>query len=276
MISMSLMEKTKFLLRRYRIFPEKHLGQNFIVEPSIFQFITGYGSLSQNDVVIDIGAGLGFLTRFLAGKCKHVLSVESDSRLVRILREQLKDLPNITIVEGDILKVRLSPFDKVVSAPPYYISSPLLLWLFNKNFECAVLIFQKEFANRLVAPIGSKDYGWLTVTTYYHAEVELLNEVARTMFYPQPEVNSIVVRLTPRKPPPFILKNRALFEQLVQALFTQRNRKVRNGVLPFIKRMDVTTTENAAKLVDLLPFHDKRIRELTPENFGALANALAK
>jgi len=223
--------------------------------------------------VLDIGAGLGFLTRFLADKCKAVLAVESDSRLVRVLREQLGDLPSVKVIEGDVLKVQIPQFNKVVSIPPYHISSSLLLWLFNKNFECAVLIFQKEFANRLVASVGSGDYGWLTVFAYYHVEVELLDEVLRWMFYPQPEVDSIFVRLKLKKPPPFRLKNEAVFKRLVQALFTQRNRKVRNAVLPFVKSTQVTNAENVVKLADSLPFHSKRVRELAPEDFGALANA---
>jgi 16S rRNA (adenine1518-N6/adenine1519-N6)-dimethyltransferase len=238
--------------------------------------MTDYASLSREDVVLDIGAGLGFLTRFLADKCKAVLAVESDSGLVRVLREQLGDLPSVKVIEGDVLKVQIPQFNKVVSIPPYHISSSLILWLFNKNFEYAVLIFQKEFANRLVASVGSENYGWLTVFAHYHVEVELLNEVSRWMFYPQPEVNSIIVRLKPKKPPPFNLKNRVLFKQLVQTLFTQRNRKVRNAVLPSIKSKHVTTVENAVKLADSLPFHGKRVRELAPEDFGALANALAK
>jgi 16S rRNA (adenine1518-N6/adenine1519-N6)-dimethyltransferase len=247
-----------------------------MVESSIFTCMTDYASLSWNDVVLDIGAGLGFFTRFLAEKCKAVLAVESDSRLVRVLREQLRDLPSVKLIEGNVLKVQIPQFNKVVSIPPYHISSSLILWLFNKNFEYAVLIFQKEFANRLVASVGSENYGWLTVFAHYHVEVELLNEVSRWMFYPQPEVNSIIVRLKPKKPPPFNLKNRVLFKQLVQTLFTQRNRKVRNAVLPSIKSKHVTTVENAVKLADSLPFHGKRVRELAPEDFGALANALAK
>jgi len=247
-----------------------------MVEPSIFQCMTEYASLSRDDVVLDIGAGLGFLTYFLANKCKCVLAVESDSRLVSVLREELRDLPNVELIEGNVLKVQTSHFNKVVSVPPYYISSSLLTWLFNKNFEFAVLIFQKEFADRLVSSVGSEDYGWLTVVAYYHVEVELLNEVPKWMFYPQPEVGSIIVRLEPKKPPPFTLEDKVLFKQLVQALFTQRNRKVRNAVLPFIKSKRVTAAENVVELADSLPFHDKRVRELAPEDFGALANALAK
>jgi 16S rRNA (adenine1518-N6/adenine1519-N6)-dimethyltransferase len=238
--------------------------------------MTKYASLSRDDVVLDIGAGLGFLTRFLADKCKCVLAVESDSRLVSVLHAELRDLPNVELIEGNVLKVQIPQFNKVVSVPPYYISSSLLPWLFNKNSKCAVLIFQKEFANRLVASVGSEDYGWLTVVAYCHVTVELFDEVPKWTFYPQPEVSSIIVRLQPKKPPPFTLKDRVLFKQLVQTLFTKRNRKVRNAVLPFIKSTRVTTAKNTVKLADSLPFHNKRVRELAPEDFGALANALAK
>ncbi len=247
-----------------------------MVDPSVHQRITNYALLSLNDTVLDIGAGLGFLTRFLAGKCKFVLAVESDSSLVRVLSEELKDLGNIEVREGNVLKMQMLRFNKVISIPPYHISSALLLWLFNNFFECAVLIFQKEFANRLVASVGSEDYGWLTVVAYYHVEVELLDEVQKWMFHPQPEVDSIIVRLKPKKPPPFTLKDKALFKRLAQALFTQRNRKVRNAVLPFVKHKHVTTGRtDADRLADSLPFHDKRVRELAPEDFGALANTLA-
>lgn len=245
-----------------------------MVVPSIFKLMTDHAVLGKNDVLLDIGAGLGFLTLFLAKKCKMVLAVESDAKLVRLLREQLKDLPNIKIIEGDVLKVQIPHFNKTVSIPPYHISSSLLLWLFNRNFECAVLIFQREFANRLAASVGSRDYGWLTVLAYYYVEVELLDEVPKWMFYPQPEVGSVILCLKPKKPPPFKLKNTVLFKQLVQALFTQRNKKVRNAVLPFIKSTHVTGAEDLVKLGDSLLFHDKRVRELEPEDFGALANAL--
>jgi 16S rRNA (adenine1518-N6/adenine1519-N6)-dimethyltransferase len=272
---MSLLRRTKLLLRQHRVSPKKHLGQSFTVEPSIFERMARYASLSRNDVTLDIGAGLGFLTRFLADKCRCVLAVESDARLVRILHENLRDLSNVNVFEGDVLKVEMSQFNKVVSIPPYHISSSLLLWLFSKSFDRAVLIFQKEFANRLVASVRAEDYGWLTVVTYYHAEVELLDEVPKWMFYPQPKVGSIVVRLKPREPSPFNLKNTTLFKKLVQALFTQRNRKVRNAVLPFIKSKKIATMEETVELVHSLPFHDKRVRELAPEDFGVLANAFA-
>jgi 16S rRNA (adenine1518-N6/adenine1519-N6)-dimethyltransferase len=247
-----------------------------MIEPLIHYRLADYASLSRSDVVLDVGAGLGFLTRFLAGMCKRVLAVESDSRLVKILRDQLKDLFNVEVIEGNVLKVSTCHFNKVVSIPPYYISSPLLLWLFGKRFDRGVLIFQKDFANRLVASVGSENYGWLTVVTYYYAEVELLDAIPKWMFYPQPEVDSVIVRLKSKKSPPFDLKNKMVFKQLVQALFTRRNRKVRNAVTHFLKRTQTTAAKNMVETAKSLPFQDKRVRELAPEDFGALANVLVR
>jgi 16S rRNA (adenine1518-N6/adenine1519-N6)-dimethyltransferase len=247
-----------------------------MVDSSILENMVGYASLNQNDVVLDIGAGLGFLTRFLANKCKSVLAVESDARLVKGLREELNDLPKVKVAEGDVFKVHIPQFNKVVSIPPYHISSPLLLWLFRQKIDCAVLILQKEFANRLISPVKSEDYGWLAVVAYYYVEVELLDGVPKWMFYPQPKVDSVVTRLKPKKPHPFTLKSEVMFKQLTQSLFTHRNRKVRNAVAPFIKGACATSAESAIKMVEDLSFRDKRVRELAPEDFGALSNVLTE
>jgi 16S rRNA (adenine1518-N6/adenine1519-N6)-dimethyltransferase len=192
------------------------------------------------------------------------------------LREELKDLPKTKIVEGDVFKVHIPRFSKVVSIPPYHISSRLLLWLFNQRIDCAVLILQKEFASRLVAPVKSEDYGWLAVVAYYYAEVEVLDDVPKWMFFPQPKVDSVVVRLKPKKLHPFALKSEVLFKQMAQSLFTHRNRKVRNAVLPFIKGVCATKAESAIEMVKDFPFCDRRVRELAPEDFGALLNALVE
>ncbi len=246
-----------------------------MVEASIFQRMCDYAALSEGDVVLDIGAGLGFLTRFLANKCESVLAVESDVGLVEVLREQLRGVANVKTIEGDVLKLQIPKFDKVVSIPPYHISSRLLLWLLNKRFDCAVLIFQKEFANRLKASIGSEDYGWLTVFTYYYVETELLDAVPSWMFFPKPEVDSIIVRLKRRRQSPFRVKDEVLFSRMVRSLFTQRNRKVRNAMWSFVRSFCVVAEEDADKLVESFPFGDKRVRELAPEDFGALANVLS-
>ncbi|MEM3577705.1 MAG: 16S rRNA (adenine(1518)-N(6)/adenine(1519)-N(6))-dimethyltransferase RsmA [Candidatus Bathyarchaeia archaeon] len=274
MVEMSLLEETKFLLRKYRITPKKRLGQNFMVNQSIFQLMADYASLTENDVALDIGAGLGFLTKFLAEKCKRVLAAEFDAKLVKVLREQLKAYTNVEIVEGDVLKVQVPQFNKVASIPPYNISSHLLHWLFNKGFECAVLVLQREFAHRLGAQIGSEEYCWLTVMTYYNAEVELLEDVPNWMFYPKPEVDSIIVRLKPKKPHPFMVKDERLLQKLTHYLFNRRNRKVRNVISSFIKSASFSTSDKAKNILESFVFCDKRVRELAPEDFGELANAL--
>lgn len=267
---MDLLQETKRLLRVHRISPKKRLGQNFMVNSALLQSMISYASIFEEDVVLEVGAGLGFLTRLLSQKCKQVIAVEVDPKLVKILQKQIRGLPNVNLIEGDILGVSAPEFNKVVSTPPYSISSPLLFWLLERKFDCAVLTFQKEFAERLAATVGSKDYGRLTVATYYLAEVDLLDPVPRSMFYPPPDVDSLVVRLRPRKPPFFVEDRKAFFE-FVRSLFTQRNKKVRNAIIPFLCEKGIER-KNATKLADSLSFHDKRVRALAPEDFGSLSN----
>ena len=270
---MSLSE-TKLLLRKHRILPNRLLGQNFMVESSLFPKLSDYASLGKNDTVLEVGAGFGFLTRFLSNICKSVLAVEKDSCIAEVLREQLRGVANITIAEGDVLKTHVPDFNKVVSIPPYQISSRLLIWLFNRGFDCAILVFQKEFANRLVASVGTEDYGWLTVFAYYAAEVELLDDVPRWMFFPQPEVDSVIVRLKKREAAPFEVKDMVLFRQMLRLVFAARNKKVSNAFVSFIRSVRGFSAEEAKKLGCGLPFREKRVRALSPEDFGELANAL--
>lgn len=269
---MNLLEETRRLLRLYQVSPKKRLGQNFVVDGSLLQRLLSYASIRSGDVVLEVGAGFGFLTRLLAEKCEKVIAVEVDRNLVKVLERQLNDLENVELIAGDILKVPVPPFNKVVSVPPYSISSPMLFWLLERKFDCAVLMFQKEFAERLTASVGSKDYGRLTVTTYYFADTEPLEHVPRKMFYPQPKVDSMIVRLKPRKPP-FTVEDEGTFFDLVRVIFTQRNKKVRNAIVPFLRKRKITGKE-AMRLADSLLFHQKRVWELAPEDFGVLANEI--
>ena len=274
MEQINLLQRAKHLLRLYGFFPKKRLGQNFTVNSDMLQRLVSHASLTEDDVVLEVGAGLGFLTRLLSSECKKVVAVEVDPNIVGILRAQLRGLQNVDLIEGDILKVSLPPFSKVVSAPPYSISSPLLFRLLERSFDWAVLILQKEFAERLAASVGSKDYGRLTVNVYYRAEVELLDPVPRTMFYPPPDVDSMMVRLKPRNPP-FPVEDEAVFFELVRTLFTQRNKKVRNGLISFLRKREISRKE-AVELADSTVYSAKRVRELAPEDFGILANELRK
>jgi 16S rRNA (adenine1518-N6/adenine1519-N6)-dimethyltransferase len=273
---MSLLEETKSLLRSHRSLPKRTFGQNFVIEPTIYQIMVSYASLNETDTALDIGAGLGFLTRLMAKKCKSVLAVEADAHLASLLRKQLTDASNVMVIEGDVLEVAIPPFNKIVSTPPYNISSRLLQWILDQRFDRGVLVLQKEFANRLAASGGSQHYGWLTVLTYLRAEVELLDDVPKSVFYPRPKVDSVIARIAPRRSPLLKLENEAAFRRFVQALFTQRNKKVRSAVLPYLRGVRGTSKEDAVKVAEALPFRDRRVRELAPEDFGGLANALAQ
>ncbi len=268
--------ETKRLLRTFRIVPNRLLGQNFMVESSVFPKLIDYASLSKSDVVLDAGAGFGFLSRFLANKCKSVVAVEKDPRVATVLREQLKGLTNVKVIEGDVLKAPVPSFNKVVSIPPYQISSRFLLWLFGRGFDCAVLVLQKEFAGRLVTAVGSEDYGWLSVVTFYNAEVKLLDPVPKNFFYPKPEVESIIVRLKPWRAAPFQVRDEVFFRRMVHWLFTQRNKKISNALAIFIKSRLEVNKEDAEKVAHTIRFREKRVRELSPQAFGELANALVR
>jgi len=260
------------ILHQHHIFPKKRLGQNFTVDDSLLQSMIAYADVKMDDVVLEVGAGLGFLTRLLSPRTMKVIAVEIDPKLTLILHEQLSTLSNVELIEGDIFTASIPHFDKVISTPPYSISSPLLFWLIEKTFKLTVLAFQEEFARRLTAAVGSKDYSRLTVATYYRVDAELLDHIPRSSFYPPPDVDSIIIRLRP-KPRPFTVKDERTFFELVQIAFTQRNKKLRNAILPFLQKHGVTK-EKAQVMADSLTFHDKRVRELAPEDFGALTNEI--
>jgi 16S rRNA (adenine1518-N6/adenine1519-N6)-dimethyltransferase len=273
-VFMSLLEETKHLLRTARIVPSRLLGQNFMINPIFLEKLATYANVYDEDVVLDIGAGFGFLSRVLSGRCRKVIAVEKDHSIAKILKEQLRGSTNVTVTEGDALHTPLSVFNKIVSIPPYQISSKLMLWLFEQRFEVALLILQKEFANRLIAKIGDDDYGWLSVLAYYHIETELLDLIPKTSFYPEPQVDSVILRSRPKSPQPFTVKSEKFFERAVRSLFTQRNRKTSNAILPLLKgELGIGKTE-ASGFVEKIHFLDKRVRQLAPEDFGELANAL--
>jgi 16S rRNA (adenine1518-N6/adenine1519-N6)-dimethyltransferase len=268
------LEETKQLLWTNRITPNKLLGQNFMVEPSLYPKMCTYSALDNSDVVLDAGAGFGFLTRFLADKCRAVVAVEKDPHVAAVLREQIGSLSNVTVVEGNVLKANLPEFNKVIAIPPYYLSSNLVTWLLRREIGCAVLIVQKEFANRLVASVGSEEYGWLAVITQQRAEAELLDAVPKKMFLPSPEVDSVILRLMPWHAKPFEVKDDVLFVRLVKWLFTERNRKLSKAIEPFIRSNLKLSKQDSEKLAVTLPCHEQRVRELSPKDFGAIVNAL--
>ena len=247
-----------------------------MIDSSLFPKLSGYASLNKTDVVLDAGAGFGFLTKFLAQICKKVVAVEKDTKIVEALKEQLKSLDNVSVVKGDLLKVDLPRFNKVVSIPPYYLSSRLLSWLFLHKIDCAVLILQKAFAERLSAKVNTDSYGWLTVITQYYAKIALLDDIKSVTFYPKPEVDSIIVQILPWTSPPFKVIDPKLFRLMVKHLFTNRNKKLTNAIHPFLKKKFNFSKLKTEQFLKNFPFHEKRVRQLSANNFGELTNELTK
>jgi len=263
------------ILKVYRIHPKKRLGQNFLIDFTVFDRMIKYAQLSPEDTVLEVGAGLGFLTEKLADYCGHVIAVEVDPKLVKILKRRLARKRNVSILLGDVLSLKIPPFDKVVSTPPYSISSPLLFWLLERKFDLGILTFQKEFAERLIAQANDKNYSRLSVTTYYKAQVKVLETVPKDCFWPTPKVDSLIVELTPRSEPPFRVNDEEFFLRVVSFLFTQKNKKVRNGLIAFLRNNGFEKVRSV-KIAESIPLHDRRVRELTPEDLGLIANVLRR
>ncbi|MFH0897869.1 MAG: 16S rRNA (adenine(1518)-N(6)/adenine(1519)-N(6))-dimethyltransferase RsmA, partial [Candidatus Bathyarchaeota archaeon] len=270
---MSLLDETKHLLHQYNVRPNKRLGQSFCVDDNLLRRMIAYSNSCNDDVVLEIGSGFGFLTRLLSKVVKQVIAVELDPKLFEALRNGLKDGRNIQIISGNILKITLPKFNKIVANPPYSISSPLIMRLFERSFDCAVLTLQKEFAEKLNAQVGTRNYGPLTIVADYKVYLNILEQLSRDSFYPQPKIESVVVFIKTHIPK-FSLRDEKLFFRLVDYLFTQRNRKVKKPLESFfLKEMRISKVE-AGLIIKGLPFTEERVSDLKPEEFGALSNEI--
>jgi len=268
------------LLKARGVRLSKRSGQHLVVDPTVLERMIEYAELSRDDTVLEIGAGLGNLTELLAARAGDVVAIEKDKRLIDLAREKLRGHANVKLILGDALKVPLPDFQKVVANIPYSISSDLTFKLLEKRFQLAVLMYQKEFAERLVAKPSSENYGRLTVNVYYRATAELLDEVPPEAFLPQPEIISTIVRLRPRGPP-FNVKNEHVFSSLTRALFQHRRQRVRNALLhsfdEVFPRKGLEKDKRRTLIDETLPkeFSNTRVMDLTPEEIGAIANLLA-
>ena len=274
-----MLGETLALLREQGIRLSGRAGQHLVVDTSVLERMVEYAELSRDDVVLEIGAGVGNLTLPLAKRAGKVIAVERDRRLVKILEEQLKDFPNVELLCGDALRLQFPGFTKVVANLPYNISSDITFRLLAHKFELAVLMYQREFAERLVARPGSEGYSRLTVNVHYRASVELLEEVPPDAFFPRPKVTSSIVRLRPREPP-FVVKDERVFFNIVRALFQHRRQRVRNALYHSIEEVFPEKRPpkiERRKLIDeRLPreLAETRVMDLPPEKFGAIADLL--
>ncbi len=242
------------------------LGQNFLIDPNTATLEVNYADIKKDDVVLEVGPGKGILTKLLAKNAEKVIAVEIDKSLVETLKDTLPS--NVTLIHNDVLKLdfeKLPRFNKVVSNLPYQISSPFTFKLLDYSFDLAVLVYQKEFAQRMVAKPGSKTYSRLSVNVYYKAECSLLRIVSKNVFYPIPKVDSAIVKLVPRKVPAFSVESEEFFKSFVTVLFSHRRKKIRN----------IIKYKYGFYLTDNL-YNDKRVDSLTPEEIGLLSDIVFK
>jgi len=249
--------------------PRKKLGQHFLIDRNVMGKLVEVADLGSTDTVLEIGPGTGSLTSIIEKQAGGVIAIEKDPALTNLLRRKFAESKNVQIIEGDILKTQLPKFDKVVSSPPYNISSKLVLLLLKKRFERLVLILQKEFAERLVAQSGSRDYGRLTVMVSHKAHTRLIDIVPRHAFHPPPKVDSAIVELTPKEPRIRVFDEQ-LFCDLVRELFTQRRRRLQKAILRLLRRYG----DKSDILLAGLSIPEKRVYQTTVEEFETLANEL--
>jgi len=274
-VDRDLLAETKKLLKIYDIHPKKRLGQNFLIDPRIIKELIDYAEIEPTEVVLDVGSGLGYLTEALTHQAKAVIATEVDYKLIKILKERLRDKGNVKILAGDILSITLPRFDKVVSAPPYKISSPLIFRILECSFKTTVLILQREFATRLRALPGDSNYSRLSVMIHLKAQAEILNSVPSKAFYPEPNVTSSIVRFNP-KPKNTNIANLDIFEELLRGLFGQRKRTLRKAIFPFLKYKLRLRDEQINNLRRTLPMMGRRVFTLSPEEFVVLANTVSE
>lgn len=241
----------------------RKLGQHFLIDDAVAQREVDYAKLTKQDVVLEIGPGKGIITRLLATLAKQVIAIEIDARFVSQLKATLPG--NVKVIHADAVAVDFSTipcFTKIVSNLPFQISSPITFKLLEYPFSKAILIYQRDFAERLVAVPGTKEYSRLTIGVYYKSYCRLLEQVPRSCFSPPPRVDSCIVELVPREKPAFEVANERFFFEFIKNLFNHRRKKIRYTV---------------ASLYDdheELPYLDQRAEDLTPEQLGELSNLL--
>ncbi|RLG51120.1 MAG: ribosomal RNA small subunit methyltransferase A [Thermoproteota archaeon] len=254
----------------------KERDQHFMINRKELRYIVDVANISNEDVVLEIGAGLGFLTEeILSRDPKAIFAVEKDPELASLLKKRFGDEPRVKVICRDILE--LLPFKgkytKVVANPPFSISSRILLGLLNSEFKIASITFQYEFAERLVATPGSSSYGSLTVLTSLKFNAALVKRVHKSSFIPKPEVDAALVKLEEREP---VLDSKSwdLLNKMLPSLFERRKRKLSNALEDFIVRRCRIRRTTAKELVKRLISEDIRVYKTPPSEFARLAEEI--
>lgn len=284
MSKLANLSKVRELVKRHNFKIKKGLGQNFLINPAVVEKILAGAELTPEDIVVEIGPGLGTMTQGLAQMAHGVLAVELDTTLLPILEENLKDYTNVKIINEDVLKLDLDqevknhfPWHtgyKVVANLPYYITTPIVMALLEnqKDIKSMVIMVQQEVAERMVACPGSKDYGALSVAVQYHTVPRIITRVLPASFYPVPQVVSAVVKLNIRQEPPVEVENEKLFFQVVKGAFGQRRKTLLNALKHKFSHLKKEELVEIFQACNLDP--GRRGETLSLEEFALLANGL--
>jgi len=274
------------VMARHNVSFHKSLGQNFLIDGNTVRAIADAANLGPDDVVVEIGPGIGALTQELAERAGRVIAIELDRGLLPVLEDNLGAYSNVRIVSGDALELDFNDLVgesgggaaeyKIVGNLPYYITTPLIMHVLERgfNFTFFVLMIQKEVARRIVAAPGTKDYGILSLAVQYYTVPELALKVPQTVFMPRPEVDSAVLKLERRKSPAVNVANEQLFFKVIRAAFGQRRKTLLNALAN--ARLGVSKEELQAMLGATGLNPGRRGETLSMEEYGALADALLK
>ena len=283
---MSSLEETRYILKKYNIKANKRLGQNFLINDNVIESIVKAAEVTEENLIIEIGPGLGTLTSKLLEKAGKVIAVELDKNMIKILEDRFKLYKNFYLINEDILKIDLKELIasnlnnlkkvKIVANLPYYITTPIIMKLLEDKLaiDSITVMVQKEVADRITARPGDKLSGAITYSVNYYAEAEKVILVGKESFIPSPEVDSEVIKLNILKEPPVKVENEETFFKIIKASFMQRRKTLQNALT---NSGIVADKEAIRKIFDKMKLKpDIRGEKLTIEEFARLANLIAK
>ena len=283
----NIFEETRIIMKKYNIKANKSLGQNFLISQEVVNNIIKASEISEKDLVIEIGPGLGTLTKRLLEQAGKVICVELDTKMINILEERFFLYKNLEIINQDILKVDLknkikqekekNGFEKVkiVANLPYYITTPIIMKLLEEelDLESITVMIQKEVADRLTAIPGKKNTGAITYTVYYYTDSEEILEVPKDSFIPEPEVTSEVIKLNIRKKPIAEPKNKEKMFKVIKCAFTQRRKTLLNSL---VNTNILDSKQQGINMLNSLNINENiRPEELTIEQFKEISDFLS-
>lgn len=278
--------RTRAIMETYGLTFKKSLGQNFLTDINVLKKIVAAAEVSEADDVIEIGPGIGALTEQLAKAAHQVLALEIDDRLLPVLKETLAPYPNVEVIHQDILKANLKEliaehFDgqhrlKIVANLPYYITTPIIMHLLATElaFDQIVVMMQKEVANRLAAQPGSKDYGSLSIGVQYEMDCQIAFIVPKTVFVPQPKVDSAIISLTKKKAKEYQPQDERFFHQLVRGAFMHRRKSLWNNLQGLYGKQAEVKEKLSQALAQAEIEPSVRAERLTIADFVRLADCL--